>query len=363
MRRLDLANPAVLVLLFGVGCPKAAAPVATAAGPTVVPAANLFLRNAFDTDPSVYIGRFVPEGLSLVDETSAMPLTCSQHVGYRLVGGGGVVYDELFNSSSEAAARVGVPLVASASAAGNTSAELRVRYELTRKMVAEIKDPAAFEACCKAAPDQCSSRYIGEFLEGKGSIWFARSAAGSASAGGMTPSVSGDVEVKHGQEWQRSIEFPNPVYFGMKTTLNPYTGQTAAGCGPWVDAPPRSTLGQYFVGVSDPAASERLARESAMRDARLQVVRWVGESLTSGTLQVTTLEGGTSGLSARLDRTEVLELASSGVARLVKDEAWCVTSEGTPSGPLLTARVLALLPKAVQSDAAVEVAKASRPLQ
>jgi hypothetical protein len=44
----------------------------------------------FDTDPSGYIGRFVPRGSLEVDETSAMPLMCSQYVSHRFVDGGGV---------------------------------------------------------------------------------------------------------------------------------------------------------------------------------------------------------------------------------------------------------------------------------
>ena len=47
-----------LALCTEVGCKKSPAHTAANTGPTVVPAANLFLRNAFDTDPSVYIGRF-----------------------------------------------------------------------------------------------------------------------------------------------------------------------------------------------------------------------------------------------------------------------------------------------------------------
>src|SRR5690606_28233425 len=64
-------------------------------GPTVVAPQNTFLRNAFDTDPSFYIGRFVPRDSGTIDESSAMQLTCSQHVSYRKVDGGGVIYDEV----------------------------------------------------------------------------------------------------------------------------------------------------------------------------------------------------------------------------------------------------------------------------
>lgn len=340
---------------------KAPAHTAANTGPTVVPAANLFLRNAFDTDPSVYIGRFVPDSTTgPVDESSAMQLTCSQHISHRTVGGGGVVYDELFNASSEAALRVGVPPVLGVEAGAGVSSAVRVRYELTSKMIAEISDPAAFEACCKQAPDQCTSRFVGEFLEGKGAVFFATGQDASMDLGVIANGVAGDLDVKHGVVWQRSVEFPNPVYFAMKTTQNAYAGSTAAaqaqgGCGDWVNAPPRSTQGQYFVGLSDPMESERIAREGALLDARTQVVRWVGEAIEAGTVRVETTTGPASGLSTALEQQSTLAAASAGVASLVKDEAWCVQAVGTPAGYRYTAKVLAFLPAAVADQAAEAV--------
>jgi hypothetical protein len=340
---------------------KAPAHTAANTGPTMVPAANLFLRNAFDTDPSVYVGRFVPEGTDgPVDESSAMQLTCSQYIGYRTVGGGGVVYDELFNASSEAAMRVGVPPVLGVEAGGGVSSAVRVRYTLTNKMIAEISDPAAFEACCKQAPDQCTSRYVGEFMEGTGAVYYSTGQGAEMDLGVIANGVAGDLDVKHGVVWQRSVEFPNPVYFAMKTTTNAYAGATAAaqpqaGCGDWVNAPPRSTQGQYFVGVSDPLESERIAREGALLDARTQVVRWVGQAIEAGTVSVQSSSGSVSGLSTMLEQQSTLQAASAGVASLVKDEAWCVQAVGTPAGYRYTAKVLAFLPNAVAEQAAEAV--------
>src|SRR5690606_19564663 len=140
------------------------AAVPSQVGPSVVAPSNSFLRSAFDTDPSMYLGRFVPSEAAAVDESSAMQLVCSEHVAYREVGGGGVVYDELFNASSDAALRIGVPQVGlGVQASGSSHTTVRIRYELTRKLVAEIEDVRAFESCCKTAPDQCTDRYLGEF--------------------------------------------------------------------------------------------------------------------------------------------------------------------------------------------------------
>lgn len=349
----------LVALLAAVACvPKTKAPEGV--GPTVVPPANLFLRNAFDADPSMYLGRFVPGDEVTIDESSAMQLTCSQHLSYRKIPGGGVVYDEMFNASTEAAARVGVPLVASASIGGSASQVVRVKYELTDKLVAEIKDPAAFEACCKQAPDQCTDRYIGEFIAGKGSVFYASAASAGAKGSGTSPTgMSGDVDFKHGIAWQRSVEFPNPVYFAFKTTRNQWKGDAVAGgCGEWTQSPPRSSQGRYFVGVSRPLATEADARDGALVSGRQQVVRYIAEGVQTGSLSVAVTEGLSNALQTKVEDARVVETASSGVARLVKDEAWCVEPTATPGGNQYVARVLMFLPKA-QEEAAVQALAAA----
>ncbi len=325
-------------------------------GPTVVAPQNTFLRNAFDTDPSFYIGRFVPRDAAAIDESSAMQLTCSQHVSYRKVDGGGVIYDELFNASTEAALRVGVPLIANVDASGGQSQVIRVRYELTDKMVAVLDDPAAFEACCKQAPDQCTDRYIGEFIGGTGAVFYSKDAGGGGSAGVVLPQqgITGDLEFRHGMAWQRSIEFPRPVYFAFKTTENRWAGATdgIAGCGTWTDAPPRSSQGRYFVGLSMPLPTEAEARSGALQSGREQVVRYIAEGIETNSLSVRVTSGSTSALSSQLEDQAMLTSAASGVARLVKDEAWCVESQATPGGPVYVAKALMFLPKSEELAAA-----------
>src|SRR5690606_11432918 len=116
-RRAAIAAIALTAALAS--CGNKRVPIPDTVGPTVVAPANLFLRNSFDTDPSLYAGRFVPAGISIPDETAAMRMTCSEHLSVTKVSGGGVVYDEFFNASTDAALRVGVPLVASASVGGS----------------------------------------------------------------------------------------------------------------------------------------------------------------------------------------------------------------------------------------------------
>ena len=51
-------------LLLLTGCPKNPGPQA----PSMAPSSNVYLRNSFDTDPSGYIGRFLPAGLTDLDD-------------------------------------------------------------------------------------------------------------------------------------------------------------------------------------------------------------------------------------------------------------------------------------------------------
>ena len=349
---------ALLALLGFSACKHVSVPETV--GPTVTAPANLHLRNAFDTDPSLYLGRFVPTDAASIDESSAMQLTCSQHITYKAIGGGGVVYDELFNASSEAALHIGVPLTANLNASGGRTAVVRVRYELTDKMVAVLDDPAAFEACCKAAPDQCTTEYIGEFLAGKGSVYYEVSQGAGGDASGMTPQGTGDIEIKSGVAWKRSVEFPNPVYFAFKTTKNQWAPDgAAAGCGDWTQGPPKSSQGKYFVGISPPTATEADARDAALLSGRQQVVRYVAETVDTGTVQVQSTTGATDALSTTIQRDTVLQSASSGVAKLVKDESWCVEPEATPGGQIYVAKVLLFLPKEDEAAAATKVVEAA----
>ncbi len=336
-------------------------PTEQGVGPTVQPSKDIYLRSAFDTDPSTYIGRFLPEG-GVVDESSSVSTRCSEHIGYRSVGGGNVQYDELFEASTQAAIKVGMPDVLGVGLGASGGRVVRIQYQLAQKMVAEIEDPAAFEACCQAAPDQCTSRYVAEFFEGTGAVYYALGVEGSVEVSTVAEGIVGGIDVGHGMAWARSIEFPEPVYFAMKTAPNPYTGASPVepGCGDWVDQPPRSSLGQYFVGLSDPLPSERAAREAALLDARLQVVRWVEQSLESASSSSTSTSGELGDLSVQLQQQGAVEAASGGVASYVKDQNWCVKALPTPAGYTHVAYVLAFLPGDQAEEAEEAVLRAVR---
>ena len=274
MRTVEVAGVASMLLVSG--CALFGGKSPTKAGTQVAPANTVYVRNSFDTDPSLYLGRFVPRGRVDLDETAAMQLACSEHISYKFIEGGGVKYTESMAVGTEVAAKLGIPVVASADVSAKRVQEVKVQYELTGKMVANIDDPSAFAECCKSQPDQCTDRYIGEFLQGTGAVYQSNSAQVSASGQGTNPTngVSGQGGVDHEQSHDRAIEFPNPVYFAFKITETPHKRATSS-CGSWVDNPPTEDGFVFFVGTSRPMRSENTARNWAQNQAMMKAAQSV----------------------------------------------------------------------------------------
>lgn len=338
----------------------------TAAADLLAPQAKqgMYVRVGFDTDPSAYVGRFIKDGEADISESSAMELTCSEYIGHKVVGGGGVTYNEYFHASSSASASLGIPPAFRASAGAGQTTVVWVSYTLTNKMQYVIDDAAGFEACCKKAPDQCTGLYVGEFLEGTGRISYSVGTDAELAAQGMSPAAIGGVEMRDGRYWKSSIEFPNPVYFAFKTTDNVHGGGAAAvglssgACTEtdWDDVPPQSSQGQYFIGVSQQYDSEQAARTDGLRDAKAQAVRWLAEAIDTGTLKTTSAAGTGAGLTSQIEEQAVLETAASGVAKFVKDHAWCTNHVSTIEGPQYMMKVAAFLP-ASEYEAAAEAVR------
>jgi hypothetical protein len=330
----------LVTALFLVGCgPKQVNTVPQTN--TLVPSAGVHLRNSFDTDPSSYLGRFVPDADDNIDEGSAMQMACSQHISWRFVDGGGVRYNEILSVSTEVGARLGVPVVASGSGSGSANNVVRVSYTLTGKMVANIDDPDAFADCCRAQPDQCARRYIGEFIQGTGSVYHEAARAVGAQGEGLDPSsgTSGGVEFSHGTNWQRAVEFDNPVYFAFKVTQTPFSQQAVsapvaeavaapvteviaaptATCDGWMDTLPTKPGGTYYLGVSRDARSEQGARTRALSNARFQA---------AGSGQYVLPDG--------VDAATAASLLPGAAA-----EDWCVETVAGDKGDRYVARVLA----------------------
>ena len=122
----------------------------------------------------------------------------------------------------------------------------------------------------------------------------------------------------------------------------------------WANNLPTDLDGQYFVGVSNPMPTEKNAREDAMRDARDQVIKYLGEFLTEAQLSVTKTAGSSGDIQVLMDDTKVKESMSAGIARSVKDRKWCGPAElGTPSGMKYTMKALAFFPNAERKAAGI----------
>ncbi len=305
-------------------------------------ARGVYVRASFDTDPSLYVGRFIKDGDTDINESRAMELTCSQHITTRVVSAGGVIRDEYFMASTSVAASLGIPPVAYASAGAERGIVVRVRYTENRKMMYDIADAAAFEACCRAAPDQCTDTFIGEFIGGTGKVFYADGTRAELEGGFVGSSGMADLEVKDGRYWRASLEFPNDVYFAFRTTDNIHVGG-AGGAGlasgrcdapdvTWDDVPPASSQGKYFVGVSKLFPDEQTARDDALRDARSQAVRHVQETVDYSGGSTTTFGGSGGTMSASTSGGSTTETSASGVAEQVKDLAWCNLDVDRPTG-------------------------------
>ncbi len=314
----------------------------------VPPTTNLHLRAAFDTDPSVYLGRFLPDDATTPDESAARKTACSQYVSVRQVGGGGVEYDEVFESSSAAAMGLGIPKTEiTLGGKSGQSASLRAKYTLTTKMVADISDPVAFASCCRQSPTECTGRFVGEFIEGTGSIWAAKSSSAEGSVLKALQAVGFEVEARNGVSWSRSRSFPQPVYFAFRVTDVPQVD-----CKALVNNPPKSDKGWYFGAVSEPLPSEKIARDAAMSGAREQAVKYLGEAIATGSVSTTAIGGNAGAATARFQDEQFVRRAAEGIARFVKDELSCVEQSPSVDGPRYTVRTLAYMPATALDEAA-----------
>ena len=330
---------------------------------------NFFYRNTPDTDASPYIGRFVPDGTAALDVDDALSVStsCSEFISHRVVGGGDVQYDEYFNASTSVATKLGVPklvdLGADVSYDGGTI--VRVRYTLTRKMVAETTDHEALADCCAAAPGRCTNLYLGEFIEGTGEVFQMVGSATDVDVGIGNGDFSVGTEVKDGMAWSRSVAFTKPVYFAFKTTElldgtipEEYLKQFEP-CGDWRTLLPTSTRGQYFVGLSEIVASEKLAREMGRRDARVQAVEYLGDRVRSGNMESTVTGGMLQQLQSMFQQESITETQTEGVASLVKDMAWCVEPQRRNSGYKVW--VLSFFPHSAEAEWAADVTGSAAP--
>lgn len=342
-------RPSLRPVVFGL-CALAAPALLSACGgmsdtlPTVGelnlprPKANFYVRSGFDTDPSSYLGRFIPAGVPAgqIDDAHGVRTPCSQHYAIRKVSGGQVKYDEYFTASQEASAGLNLPQLPTVSAelSHETQQVVRVQYTLHEKWIADLEDPAAYARCCAQAVENCSGQIISEFLSGTGKLLYVDGAQRGGSLGAMGTGVS----MKDGFQWQQAVEFEQPVFFAFK--LAPAQLQAPAErTSNWDTKVPKVSYGEYFVGVSEWLSSEAIARDGALLDARSQAIKYLGERIQQqgSARHSVSAQGVESSVEAQIER------ASAGVARLMKDEDWKIEEEQGPTGYRYRVKVLAFM--------------------
>lgn len=342
---------AAVLLVLTAGCgPQAPALPVVPATTILQPTRGIHLRAAFDDDPTAYVGRFVPDALPAdqIDETASLQTRCSEYFVHKVVNSSQEL-DEIAYTSTKVGGSIGYKPVAAVSASVERGARVRIKYTLTRRMQVTVKDPAALQRCCAASPDQCTGQVIGEFLMGSGEVYQAADSQIQGEASTVATQVTGAIDYKDGVGWKRVNSFKD-MYFAFLTTATiGAPSPSDERCG-WCDSIPPSPDGVYFCGMSPPVAAEAMARDLAMQNAREQVVKYVGEYLsTQSTSEASLVKG-------YLDDKRVTTAAASGIAARVKDTKWCkATTTNTPEGPLYSVKVLAYLDNADRRPAAQSV--------
>jgi hypothetical protein len=350
---LWLALGALGVASLVSGCPAQPRPDVLPSKGVVVPTADksVFLRASFDDDPSPYLGRFVPNDIAVeqTDENQGVQTRCSKFIKFQEVNAGGN-FDEYYNSSTSGGVSLSVPGVAGGKISAGAQSTVRVRYQLKKKLRAVVEDQEGFDQCCTQDAAQCPDFIIGEFFYGTGEVLQAVGNSTDFGADGIYSAVSGELEFKDEVAWKRSSTFEDLYFAFRKQRMR--TGQVAGGAGDpndcaWAYNVPTSLDGKFFVGVSPPAASEGDARNLAMRNARQQVVQFLGEYITSA------MKTRSSAVEGILEDESVVSAVAEGLVSKVKDQRWCAPeSSSSPRGQMVSVKVLAFFPEADKKEAA-----------
>jgi len=309
---------------------------------------SMYLRSRFDQNVDPFIGRFVPDGMEPVDDTAAYHTRCSEFMTHSKSPASGS--DELyFAASTKAMAGLKVPWLLDVGAGGQGTTVVRATYQLTETLNIWVPpaNRADFEQCCARAADQCAERYIGEFIMGTGAIYQAIGREGEVGLDVITnKQTEGEFEVSRGVTWRRAREFPEPVYFAMKTSFttgddgpDPVVYESCDNCKKcdhldWTKELPLSADGRFFVGRGQPQVDEFQAETSARFQAATKV------SMEAGL----TVQGTSIGMNG-------LAPTGGSIATVSPQEltikAYCdELIEDTPDGTMHQYTVLAFLPEA-----------------
>jgi hypothetical protein len=356
-RILSSSFGALVIVACGgnASAPSPAAPTSSAVQ-GVAPSRNIHLRAAFDDNPTIYVGRFVPGDVKgpELDENRAAQTVCSKHFKVNEVGASQEL-DELVYASSQASGAVGL---AAAGAVGGARGDrqsggvLRVHYKITKKFQVQA-EPEGLAACCSKNPGACTNLVVGEFLRGSGEIYATANEERNASGELGVPPVAAKASYSDTSQWRKVQSFQDtyfaflPVATGdvnvdAKRQAAQAAEQSEKSC-EFCNKLPQSDMGLYFCGVSSPSPEEAAGRDNAMQNARTQVVRWLGERLETSSKSLSTTAKGL------VTDERFTTAVAKGVASRVKDEKYCSEKENSPEHRTVY-RVLTFVP----NDALVE---------
>lgn len=288
---------------------------------------SVYLRAMQDRDPSGNMGRFFAADVApdQIDESNAFASRCSKFFKPEIIEASGT-FDESFTASTSVGGSLSVPVYgAKASGGYGSNGEVRVHYTLKKVMRATV-DTDGLDRCCAADAKQCGGKYIAEFYLGDGEVYQYLGDEASFKAEGSTPTAGGDLEFKNGTAWKKVNKIDN-AYFAFKTAKIASGGgdSNANVCsGNWADTPPTSLDGQYFVGMSRPAASKQAARQDALLNGRRQAMQFIATQLQEARVQTS------KNLDEVFSDEAAISAASEGLAKLMKDRCW---KDGEVVGP------------------------------
>ncbi len=328
-------------------------------GVVVLPVkASVFVRTTFDSDATSIIGAFIPDDVADgdLDEAHAARTQCSDYIKPKRIAASGEV-EEVFGASASVGGKLGIKGVAQIAGERSNSNALRIKYNATQKIVADVDTKGLYE-CCQASPDQCSRRYITMSIAGDGRIYAATETADKLGGEGEGTykgiPIAGDVMYKDGVKWERTTEFKGQFFaFSFaQQGLGKAAKEFAVDDCSWTKKLPKSQNGVYFVGVSPQADAETMARKKAMEDARSQVVKYIGEWLEESSRSTESSVGPASAVTTELADATTAERLGAALVSQVKDEQWCGPEmHDTPKGQMQVMKTLAFFPYTERSRA------------
>lgn len=292
-------------------------------------------------EPSPKLGSFVvayapPDGQApdpaRTGTYEVAPSSCSDALVFRAVAAV-ETREELWMVETGIGARVGLPAL-NVGGSWGTRSVAGISYQLVDKLVLD-GGLDALEECCVRNPESCSDRYVAEAWRGTGAIHRVTSDSKALKTTLQQLDQLGRVAFGSTKGWTMASTWDEPMYFAYRVQ----TFQIPS-CESYMNNLPEVDGQVRFTGVSRRLASEQAAREDARNDARVQVVRYLGEELHVSGDQVTS--------------------SAEAVLSGVKDTLTCLDPvTETPDGPAYLARVRMYVPRAQLEGAAAPMRTAT----